>query len=68
MDWPESTLPTIVAFPAGVAGTEARSAIIEFAGGEPVVHHGREFTVMTNDPTQERTADIACTAGLFGSK
>ncbi len=29
------------------------SAIIEFAGGRPVVHHGRQFTVMTNDPTYD---------------
>ena len=27
------------------------SAIMEFANGELVVHHGREFTVMTNDPS-----------------
>ena len=27
------------------------SAIIEFIGGKPVVHHGRQYTVMTNDPT-----------------
>ncbi len=27
------------------------SAIIEFDHGNPVVHHGREFTLMTNDPT-----------------
>lgn len=29
------------------------SAIIEFAGGSAVVHHGREFTLMTNDPTYD---------------
>lgn len=29
------------------------SAIIEFAGGRPVVHHGREYTIMTNDPTYD---------------
>lgn len=29
------------------------SAIIEFAGGQPVVHHGRQFTLMTNDPTYD---------------
>jgi penicillin V acylase-like amidase (Ntn superfamily) len=29
------------------------SAIIEFAHGKPVVHHGRQFTVMTNDPTYD---------------
>ncbi|TPG35791.1 linear amide C-N hydrolase [Mycolicibacterium hodleri] len=27
------------------------SAILEFAAGELVVHHGRDFTLMTNDPT-----------------
>lgn len=26
------------------------SAIVEYVDGERVVHHGREFTVMTNDP------------------
>ncbi|OPX13391.1 linear amide C-N hydrolase [Mycobacterium sp. AT1] len=29
------------------------SAILEFADGELVVHHGREFTLMTNDPTYD---------------
>jgi choloylglycine hydrolase len=29
------------------------SAIIEFACGEPVIHHGREYTIMTNDPTYD---------------
>jgi len=29
------------------------SAIIEYIGDRPVVHHGREFTIMTNDPTYE---------------
>jgi penicillin V acylase-like amidase (Ntn superfamily) len=29
------------------------SAIIEFAGGEPIVHHGRQFEIMTNDPTYD---------------
>ncbi len=29
------------------------SAIIEFAAGQPVVHHGRQFTLMTNDPTYD---------------
>ena len=29
------------------------SAIIEFASGQPVVHHGREYTLMTNDPTYD---------------
>lgn len=29
------------------------SAIVEFAGGRPVIHHGRQFTLMTNDPTYD---------------
>lgn len=29
------------------------SAIIEFIGGKPVIHHGRQYAVMTNDPTYE---------------
>ena len=29
------------------------SAIIEFIGGKPVIHHGREFRIMTNDPTYD---------------
>lgn len=29
------------------------SAIIEFIGGKPVVHHGRQYTIMTNDPTYD---------------
>lgn len=30
------------------------SAIIEYVGGEKVVHHGREYTIMTNDPTYDQ--------------
>ena len=29
------------------------SAIIELADGGPVVHHGRQYTLMTNDPTYD---------------
>jgi choloylglycine hydrolase len=29
------------------------SAIIEFTDGRPVVHHGRQYTLMTNDPTYD---------------
>jgi penicillin V acylase-like amidase (Ntn superfamily) len=29
------------------------SAIIEYIDGKPVVHHGHEFRVMTNDPTYD---------------
>jgi penicillin V acylase-like amidase (Ntn superfamily) len=27
------------------------SAIVEYIGGKPVIHHGRQFQVMTNSPT-----------------
>lgn len=29
------------------------SAIIEYIGGKAVVHHGRQYTVMTNDPSYD---------------
>lgn len=34
-----------------VEDADGDSAIMEFANGELVVHHGRQFTLMTNDPT-----------------
>jgi len=30
------------------------SAIIEYIGGKPVIHHGREFRIMTNDPPYDQ--------------
>lgn len=36
------------------------SAIIEFIGGKPLVHHGRQFTIMTNDPPfDQQLANLA---------
>lgn len=29
------------------------SAIVEYIDGQPVVHHGREYRIMTNDPTYD---------------
>jgi len=29
------------------------SAIIEYIKGEPVIHHGRQYQIMTNDPTYD---------------
>lgn len=29
------------------------SAIIEYIGGKPAVHHGRQYRIMTNDPTYD---------------
>lgn len=34
------------------------SAIIEFIDGAPVVHHGRDYRVMTNDPTYDRQLEL----------
>ncbi len=34
------------------------SAIIEFAEGRPVIHHGRQFTLMTNDPTYDEQLEL----------
>jgi choloylglycine hydrolase len=34
------------------------SAILEFDGGKLVVHHGREFRLMTNDPTYAEQLDL----------
>jgi penicillin V acylase-like amidase (Ntn superfamily) len=35
------------------------SAIMEYVGGELVIHHGREFQVMTNSPTFDRQLALA---------
>jgi choloylglycine hydrolase len=36
------------------------SAIIEYIGGQPLVHHGRQFTIMTNDPPfDQQLANLA---------
>jgi len=36
------------------------SAIIEFIAGQPRVHHGRQFTIMTNDPPfDQQLANLA---------
>jgi choloylglycine hydrolase len=36
------------------------SAIVEYIGGKPVVHHGRQYRIMTNDPTyDEQLANLA---------
>jgi choloylglycine hydrolase len=40
--------------------TSGDSAIIEYVEGKPVIHHGREYQVMTNDPTyDEQLANLA---------
>jgi len=34
------------------------SAIIEYEGGSQIVHHGRKFTLMTNDPSYEKQLEL----------
>jgi penicillin V acylase-like amidase (Ntn superfamily) len=34
------------------------SAIVEYIDGKPVVHHGREFVIMTNDPAYDQQLAI----------
>jgi choloylglycine hydrolase len=34
-----------------LSDTGGDSAIIEYIDGKPLIHHGREFNVLTNDPT-----------------
>ena len=34
------------------------SAIIEYIDGKPVIHHGSEYVVMTNDPTYDQQLEI----------
>jgi choloylglycine hydrolase len=44
----------------GIEDASGDSAIIEYINGKPVVHHGRQFRVMTNDPTfDEQLANLA---------
>jgi penicillin V acylase-like amidase (Ntn superfamily) len=44
-----------------VEDAEGDSSILEFAKGELVVHHGREFTLMTNDPTYDEQLSLLAT-------
>jgi len=34
--------------------TSGDSAIIEYIDGKPVIHHGRQYTIMTNDPAYDQ--------------
>lgn len=34
------------------------SAIVEFIDGKPVVHHGRQFRIMTNDPAYDKQLEL----------
>ncbi len=34
------------------------SAILEYVGGKPVIHHGRDYKVMTNDPPYDQQLEL----------
>ena len=34
------------------------SAIIEYIGGKPLIHHGRQYRVMTNDPPYDQQLEL----------
>lgn len=34
------------------------SAIVEFIDGKPVIHHGHQFQIMTNDPTYDEQLEL----------
>jgi choloylglycine hydrolase len=34
------------------------SAIIEYIGGKPIIHHGRQYKLMTNDPTYDQQLEL----------
>ena len=42
------------------------SAIIEFVKGQPLIHHGKEYRVMTNDPPYDE--QLAILKGMDFSK
>ena len=44
------------------------SAVIEFVGGKMVVHHGKQFTVMTNEPTLDQQLANIKRYQAFGGK
>jgi penicillin V acylase-like amidase (Ntn superfamily) len=35
------------------------SAIIEYVEGKPLIHHGREYRIMTNDPPYDQQLELA---------
>lgn len=37
-----------------IEDTTGDSAIIEFVNGKPLIHHGREYRIMTNDPPYDQ--------------
>ena len=44
------------------------SAIVEFVDGKEVVHHGKQFTVMTNEPPLQQQLENLAKYKPFGGK
>ena len=44
-----------------------REATIHFAGGTPVIHHGRDFTIMTNDAPYDEQLTLLAQQGFSHS-
>ena len=72
----EPIRPVAVMTPDGVAGSmhlaisdpTGDSAIIEYIGGKLVVHHGREFQVMTNSPAYDKQLALVAYWQEIGGK
>ena len=41
-----------------VSDASGDSAVIEYLGGRPVIHHGRQYQVMTNSPTYDQQLQL----------
>lgn len=51
-----------------IADASGDSAIVEFVDGKPVVHHGKQYTVMTNEPTLDEQLANLKKYKLFGGQ
>lgn len=49
-----------------ISDSEGDSAVIEYVDGKKVVHHGKEFTVMTNEPPLETQLENLKNYEAFG--
>ncbi|OKH83148.1 hypothetical protein EB75_10435 [Mycobacterium sp. ST-F2] len=59
---PHGDEPSVVHL--SVSDATGDSAVIEYLGGKPVIHHGRQYQVMTNSPTYDQ--QLALNAGWEG--
>lgn len=53
---PGATVPPAVHL--SVSDASGDSAIIEYLDGKPVIHHGRQYQVMTNSPTYDKQLEL----------